>query len=304
MPNKSNSQAYVMLTFVTWGWGCNAIFSKIAVDQISPMMLVSLRWLVVLILLVIVSHRQVVKDWLVIRQNLVYFALMGTLGFTFFNALYYAAGHTTSAINIGIIQGAIPVFVFLGSYLFLRTGMTILQILGVSVTLIGVIVVATKGEFNQLQGLVFNLGDLFMLIACFFYAIYSVGLTRRPNIAPLSLFTLFAGFAFLASLPLWMIEIQYQGLQAPTTTGWIIVALVALIPSLVSQLLYINAVGLVGPGRSGMFVNLVPIFASVMAVFYLGERFENFHAVSLGLVLCGIFLAEFGKKHTVVTTTR
>jgi drug/metabolite transporter (DMT)-like permease len=304
MPNKSNLQAYVMLTFVTWGWGCNAILSKIAVDQISPMMLVSMRWLVALILLVIVSHRQVVKDWLVIRQHLVYFALMGTLGFMLFNALYYAAAHTTSAINIGIIQGSIPVFVFLGSYLFLRTGMTVLQMLGVSVTLIGIIVVATKGEFNQLQGLIFNLGDLFMLIACFFYAIYSVGLTRRPNVAPLSLFTFFAGFAFLASLPLWMIEIQYQGLQAPTTTGWVVVALVALIPSLVSQLLFIHAVGLVGPGRSGMFVNLVPIFASVMAVFYLGEHFENFHAVSLGLVLCGIFLAELGKGHTVQTTTR
>lgn len=304
MPHKANSQAYVMLTFVTWGWGCNAIFGKMAVDQISPMMLVSLRWLGTLILLLIFSHRQLIKDWLVIRQHLIYFAMMGTIGFTFFNALFYAAAHTTSAINIGIIQGSIPVFVFLGSYLFLRTNMTILQILGVSVTLVGVIVVATKGEINQLQGLVFNLGDLFMLIACFFYAIYSVGLTRRPKVAPLSLFTLLAAFAFLASLPLSMIEIHYQGLQAPTATGWIVVALVTLVPSLISQLLFIHAVGLVGPGRSGMFVNLVPIFASIMAVFYLGEHFENFHAVSLGLVLCGIFLAEFGKGNTIQTTIK
>jgi len=293
-----------MLTFVTWGWGCNAIFGKVAVDQISPMMLVSLRWLTVLMVLSIVSHRQVVKDWLVIRQHLVYFALMGTIGFTLFNALYYAAAHTTSAINIGIIQGSIPVFVFLGSYLFLRTRITVLQMLGASVTLIGVIVVATRGEFSQLKGLAFNLGDLFMLIACFFYAVYSVGLTRRPKISPLSLFTLFSGFAFLASLPLWIIEIQYQGLQAPTATGWVIVALVALLPSLLSQLLFIHAVGLVGPGRSGMFVNLVPIFASVMAVFYLGERFENFHAAALGLVLCGIFLAEFGKGSTIKTANK
>jgi drug/metabolite transporter (DMT)-like permease len=70
------------------------------------------------------------------------------------------------------------------------------------------------------------------------------------------------------------------------------------LPSLISQLLYIHAVGLVGPARSGMFVNLVPIFASVMAVFYLDERFEDFHAISLGLVLCGIFLAEFGRENT------
>lgn len=129
-------------------------------------------------------------------------------------------------------------------------------------------------------------------------------MTRRPNIAPVSLFTLLAGFAFLASLPLWIIEIQYQGFQSPTPTGWAIVALVTLLPSLVSQLLFIYAVGLVGTGRSGMFVNLVPIFASVMAVLYLGEHFEDFHAISLGLVLCGIFITEFGKGKNIQTTSQ
>jgi len=302
MPKNANLQAYVMLTFVTWGWGCNAILSKLAVNQISPMMLVSLRWIALLILLLIFSHRQVVKDWSVIRQHLIYFALMGTIGFTFFNALYYIAAHTTSAINLGIIQGTTPIFVFIGSFLFLSKKITTLQILGVSTSLIGVTVVVIRGEFSQLQDLVFNRGDLFMLISCFFYAIYSIGLTRRPNIAPISLFTLLAGFAFLASLPLWVLEIQYQGFQPPTPIGWIIVALITIIPSMMSQLLFIYAVELVGPGRSGMFLNLVPIFASIMAVLYLGENFERFHAISLGLVLFGIFIAEFGKSEKVKIT--
>ncbi|MFT6373002.1 MAG: drug/metabolite transporter (DMT)-like permease [Gammaproteobacteria bacterium] len=107
-----------MLTFVTWGWGCNAIFGRIAVGQISPMMLVSLRWLGVLMLISIFCHKQVIKDSLVNRQHLVYLSLMGTIGFTLFNALFYATAHTTSAINIGIIQGVIPVFIFVGSYFF------------------------------------------------------------------------------------------------------------------------------------------------------------------------------------------
>lgn len=301
---QSNSQAYLLLTFVTWGWGCNAIFGKIAVGEISPMLLVSLRWLGVLILLLVFTHRQLFKDWPVLKQHFGYFALMGTSGYTLFNALYYVSAHTTSAINIGIIQGAIPVFVFLGTYLFLGTRISGVQILGACITLVGVLVVATKGELDQLQYLSLNRGDLFMLIACFFYAAYSIGLTRRPAVSPFSLFTLLAGFAFLTSLPLLLIETQYQGFEMPTTTGWVIVGLVTLLPSLVSQLLFIQAVGLVGPGRSGMFVNLVPIFASIMAVFYLGERFEVFHSVSLGLVLCGICLAEFGKGNTVVLKER
>ena len=299
----SNSQAYLLLTFVTWGWGCNAIFGKIAVGQISPMLLVSLRWLGVLILLLVFAHRQLIKDWPVLKQHLGYFALMGATGFTLFNALFYVSAHTTSAINIGIIQGSIPVFVFLGTYFFLHTRITAVQITGAGITLIGVLVVATKGELNQLQNLSVSRGDLFMLIACFFYAAYSIGLTRRPAVSSFSLFTLLSGFAFLASLPLLLIEVHYQGFELPTVTGWVVVGLVTLLPSLVSQLLFIQAVGLVGPGRSGMFVNLVPIFASIMAVFYLGEQFEVFHGISLGLVLCGIGLAEFGKGSTVVSNT-
>ena len=301
---QSNSRAYLFLIFVTWGWGCNAIFGKIAVGQISPMLLVSLRWLGVLILLLVFAHRQLIKDWPVLKKNLGYFALMGTTGFTLFNALYYVSAHTTSAINIGIIQGSIPVFVFLGTYLFLRTRISAVQIFGAGITLLGVIVVATKGEFSQLQHLDLNRGDLFMLIACFFYAAYSIGISRRPAVSPFSMFTLLSGFALLASLPLLLIEVHYQGFEPPTATGWVIVGLVTLLPSLVSQLLFIQAVGLVGPGRSGMFVNLVPIFASIMAVFYLGEQFEIFHAVSLGLVLCGIGLAEFGKKPSPTTAIK
>ncbi|MFT5658591.1 MAG: drug/metabolite transporter (DMT)-like permease [Gammaproteobacteria bacterium] len=300
MTDKSNSQAYFLLIFVTWGWGCNAIFGKIAVGQISPMSLVSLRWIGVLILLLIFARRQVVKDWPVLRQHLVYLALMGMAGFTLFNALFYVAAHKTSAINIGIIQGSIPVFVFLGTYLFFHTKISSVQITGACITFIGVIIVATKGEITQLLNLTINQGDLFMLLACFLYATYSIGLSRRPDVSPLSLFTLLAGFAFLGSLPLLAIEIHQQGFQAPTTTGWVIAGLVTLLPSFISQLMFIHAIGLVGPGRSGMFVNLVPIFASIMAVFYLGETFEVFHALSLGLVLCGICLAEFGKRHTLL----
>jgi drug/metabolite transporter (DMT)-like permease len=298
---QSNTRAYLSLIVVTWGWGCNAILGKIAVGEISPMLLVSLRWLGLLILLLVFMHRQLIKDWPVLKQHLGYFALMGTMGFTLFNALFYLAAHTTSAINIGIIQGAIPVFVFLGTYLFLRARITAMQIFGAGITLVGVVVVATKGQFSQLQDLDLSRGDMLMLIACFCYAAYSIGLTRRPVVSPFSLLTMLSGFAFLASLPLLLIEVANQGFEMPTTTGWLIAGVAIVLPSLVSQFLFIQAVGLVGAARASMFVNLVPIFAAIMAVFYLGEQFEGFHAVSLGLVLSGIALAELGKGNTALS---
>ncbi len=288
-------RAYLLLTVTTWCWGANAIFGKVAVGEISPMLLVTLRWLGVLILLLLFARKYLVQDWPILRHHLVYVGLMGGIGLTAFNALFYIAAYSTSAINIGILQGSIPVFVLLGSYLIFKNHVTKIQTCGVAVTLVGVFTVASGGNFMGLSGLSGNQGDLLMLLACFLYAGYSLGLSRGPKVSALGLFTLLAGAAFLVSLPLLSYEILADDFKAPTTTGWVVVALVTLLPSFVAQIFFIQSISLIGPGRAGVFVNLVPVFASIMAVFYLQESFEPFHAVSLGLVLGGIWLSEMGK---------
>ena len=101
-PNSHNLTDYILLLITTWGWGCNVIFGNLAVVEISPMQLVSARWLGVSLLLLVFARKYIVRDWPVIRKHLVFVALMGSAGFTAFNGLYYVAAHTTSAINIGI----------------------------------------------------------------------------------------------------------------------------------------------------------------------------------------------------------
>jgi drug/metabolite transporter (DMT)-like permease len=220
---------------------------------------------------------------------------MGSCGFTLFNALFYVAGHHTSAINIGILQGAIPIFVLLGSLLVLRHPFGWIQACGVAVTLCGVIIVASHGDPGELASLQVNRGDGFMLIACFFYSAYSIGLTRRPNVSALGLFAVMAAIAWLVSLPLVGFETWQQGWTAPSPKGWLLALMVTLLPSLIAQIFFIQGVALIGPGRAGVFVNLVPVFASVMAVLFLDEAFELYHALALSMVLGGIWLSEMGK---------
>jgi len=291
-----NTRAYLLLTITTGCWGANVILGKLAVGEISPMLLVTLRWLSVVMLLLIFARKYLIKDWPILRHHLGYICLMGTLGFTAFNALFYIAAHSTSAINIGILQGSIPVFVLLGTFLLRHSRITPTQVFGVAVTLVGVITVASGGDITQLASLTINQGDLYMLIACLFYAGYSIGLSRRPAVSALGLFSSIAMVAFIVSLPLLAIEIGSNEFQAPTVTGWVVVALVSLLPSLIAQVFFIYGVSLIGPGRAGVFVNLVPVFASIMAVVFLQESFEKFHAVSLALVLGGIGLSELGKS--------
>lgn len=288
-----------MLTFTTWCWGLNAIFSKMAVGEISPMQMVTFRWLGVLLILLVFARKHLLRDWPVLRRHPVYLMLMGSLGFTAFNALFYNAGHATSAINIGILQGSIPIFVLLGSFLIFRHRITRVQMGGVSITLLGVVIVASGGDLSELGSLSINRGDLFMLIACFFYAAYSLGLSRRPRVSAQGLFFALAVVAWLTSLPLVAFETYQQGWQMPSTTGWIIVLMITLLPSLIAQIFFIQGVALIGPARAGVFVNLVPVFASIMAVLFLEEAFEAFHAIALFLVLGGIWLSEVGKEKQV-----
>jgi drug/metabolite transporter (DMT)-like permease len=299
MTVNNNLRAYLLLTFTTWCWGLNAIISRLAVGEISPMQLVTVRWLGVVLILAVIARDNIVRDWPILRRHLPFICLMGSCGFTAFNALFYVAGHHTSAINIGILQGSIPIFVLLGSLLVLRQPISLIQAGGVAVTLLGVVIVASRGDPGELLGMSVNRGDLLIVIACFFYAAYSIGLSRRPNVSALGFFAAVAVVAWIVSLPLVAIETYQQGWIAPTPTGWMLVLTVTLLPSLIAQIFFIQGVSLIGPGRAGVFVNLVPVFASIMAVIFLQEVFQAYHALALMLVLGGIWLSEIGKTRQV-----
>jgi drug/metabolite transporter (DMT)-like permease len=288
-------RAVFFLTIATLCWGLNANFSKLAVGEISPMQVVTFRWLGVVLLLLLFARAKIRRDWPLLREHLPFLALMGGLGFTVFNALFYIAGHHTSAINIGILQGAVPIFVLLGGLLAFAHPIRRIQALGVTLTLIGVVIVASGGSLQKLYEFSINRGDLFMLIACVIYAAYSLGLSRSPKASPIALFAVMAFVAWLVSLPLVAIETWLQGWQPPTARGWLIVALITILPSLLAQLFFIYGVKLIGPARASTFYNLVPVFAAIMAVLILNEVFEPYHALSLLLVLGGIWLSEIGK---------
>lgn len=290
-----NGRAYLLLAFTALCWGGNAVFGRMAVGEISPMALVTARWLGVFVLLLLFAHRHLRRDWPVLRPHLFAVAMLGILGFTSFNAIFYIAAHYTTAVNIGILQGSTPMFILMGAFLAYRTRITGLQAAGVALTMTGVVIVGSGGSLARLAALAVNFGDVLMIGACLLYAGYTVALRKRPPASALGLFSVMAFAAFVASLPLVAAEVALGQFQWPTGKGMIIVTLVTLFPSFLAQIFFIQGVTLIGPGRAGVFVNLVPVFASILAVVLLDEPFEAFHAIALSLVLGGIWLSERGK---------
>jgi drug/metabolite transporter (DMT)-like permease len=282
----------LLLTLAAVFWAGNTVAGRLAVGQISPFVLIFLRWLLVLGLLWPLYGRQVRQHWGEVRPRLIGIVVLGALGFTGFNAFYYFAAHYTSAINIGILQGSIPIFVLAGAFLFQGTRASLVQMAGVLVTALGVVVVATRGAPLSILEIDLNKGDLSMLVACALQAFYTVALRDRPNMPGAAFFTLLALIAAVTSVPLIAIEALTTGLQMPSLEGFAIAAWVGIFPSFLSQIFFLRGVDLIGPGRAGVFINLVPVFAAVLAVTLINEPFAAYHGVALVLVIGGIWLAQ------------
>lgn len=293
-PHRATGWAYLLLVVATLAWGGNVVASRLAIGAVSPMALTSLRWVVVVAIFLALGPRRLAREWPALRPHWRFAFVMGAAGYTVFSAMIYIAAYYTEAVNLAILQGAMPAMVMAGALLAHGTRVGSSQIAGVLVTLAGVLVVASKGELEALAALRFNGGDLLMLLGCASYAGYTVALRRRPDVPAMSFFFLMAAGALLASLPLVALEALLGRLQWPTLQGWAVVLFVGLGPSLIAQRAFMRGVELIGPGRAGLFVNLVPVFGAFLSVVLLGERFAFYHALALALVLAGILLAERG----------
>ena len=285
-------QPYLLLTLTTLAWAGNAVASRLAAGHISPMALTALRWVGVVALLAPFMTRPIREAAPVLVPIWRRILVMGGLGFTAFNALMYAAAYHTTAVNIAIFQGAVPVFVLIFGLVAFGTRIGLLQALGTALTLVGVGAIAARGDLQVLRSFSFLIGDVFMLIACASYAVYTLALRDRPKVSGFVFFSVLALAALMISLPLLAWEIAAGEVIWPDLRGFAILLYVTLFPSLLSQIFFMRGVELIGPSRAGLFVNLVPVFGAILGVAILGEPFRWYHAVGLALVLGGIWLAE------------
>jgi drug/metabolite transporter (DMT)-like permease len=282
----------LLLVLTTLIWAGHSIVARLAVGQVEPMTATCLRWLLGLAPILAAARPSLRRDWPTLRAHWPYVLAMGALGYTIFNALFYMAAHRTSALNLSIIQGGVPAFVLLGARAFLGIRFSALQALGAVVTMAGVAAIAAQGDFAKLLALDFNSGDAMMLVAVILYAGYTVALRERPPVSGLTLLAGMAFAAFLSSLPLMIWEMASPGYVWPTPLGLTLLIYVALGPAFSSQMFYMRGIELIGPGRAGVFVNLVPVFGAIMAVALLGEPFQVYHVVALILVVGGIAIAQ------------
>lgn len=285
-----SKNAILLLCLAMLGWAGNTIAGRLSTGEISPMMVVSLRWFIITVFLLVLLNKGIVNSFIAVKGKILWLLLMGGLGMTCFNALFYIAAQNTSAINLGIIQGVMPAIILIGSVLFFKEKVNIVKLSGLLISFFGVVIVVSKGDFQIIISLTVNLGDVVMFLALFFYAGFTLGLRFKPEIDPLVLMAYFSFSALISSIPLVILEAFLGHSQFPSNTNaWLTIIYIAFVPSFLAQIFFIKGVELIGPSQAGLFINILPIFAAILGVVILGESLQFYHFISLVVVLTGVY---------------
>ena len=169
----------LLLCLAMLGWAGNTVAGRMSTGEMSPMVVVFLRWFIISIFLILFLNKNLITSLTLIKGKFVWLCLMGSLGLTGFNALFYIAAQNTTAINLGIIQGSMPAIILLGSVIFFKEAVNGIKFIGLIIAFLGVLVVVSQGKYERLILLSFNYGDLVMLCACFFYSGFTLGLKKN-----------------------------------------------------------------------------------------------------------------------------
>ena len=274
-------------------WSINTVISKMAAGSISPAEIGFFRWAVAAIIFTPFVLPGVWRKRAAIRPLLPRITLLGVLGMVAYQSLAYYAAHYTTATHMGIIGSLTPMMVLALAVFLLGQPLTRGGIWGSLLAIAGVALVVSSGNPAHLASEGLNLGDAMMLLAMLAYAIYNILLKRwpMPALTTVQLLYLQILVAVVFQLPLYLFSPKV-GLNA-NNIG--LVAFAGIMASIAAPVLWMKAVQILGPSRSSMFFNLIPVFTALVAFASLGEPLALYHLIGGVMTIAGLLLAELWK---------
>jgi len=282
---------YLLLTMAVFFWAGNFILGRAFHSEIPPVALAFWRWVGAAMLVTLPALPHLRRDRRALLQNWPAILLLSTLGIAAFNTLAYSGLQYTEAINAFLLQSLMPVLIVLLSFLIFREKVSRLQCVGILVSLCGAVTIIARGEAETLLSLSVNRGDLLVFTAMACYAGYTVMLRKRPHVHPLAFIATTFWLGSLIVFPIYLWETLTVATLELKPTTMLVIGYVMVFPSIVSYLCYNRGVELVGANRAGLFIHLMPVFGSTMAVLFLGEVFRWYHGLGILLIGAGIYLA-------------
>jgi drug/metabolite transporter (DMT)-like permease len=286
-----NDQPYILLCLPSLFWAGNAIVGRLVAGHFPPVTLSVLRWTGAFLIILPFAWRDLQTDWPAIRSKLGVMVVMAICGISCFNTMLYTALEHTTALNALLLQSSTPLFLAGWSLVVLRVRLTLIQLAGILVSLLGVLTIIMHGDLTRLATIELNIGDVLVVLALAIFGLYSALVQKRPVIQQSSFLAFVFGCGALFLLPLLVWELSARPLPEATSLNLFALFYVILFPSTLAYLCYNRGVQLIGPNRSAPFFHLVPVFGSVMAIVFVGESLHLYHVIGYALVLAGIVVA-------------
>ena len=295
---SKDKTAYIFLILATLFWSGNFIVGKAAsLFEIPPFTLNFYRWTFAWLILAPFTLKEIFRKKNYIINNIKLFLILGVTSITVFNSIVYYSLNFTQVISGVLMISTIPVMIIFFCWVFKIEKTNFYQILGIFFSLMGVVVIITNANISKLLNLNFNKGDLWMVVAMFSWAMYSALLRKKKlKLSQISLLQTIISAGLILLLPAYLIEMAL-GYKVDIHLPFILtLTYVVLFPGLASFFFWIKGISIIGSNRSGIFLHLMPIFSTIMAMFIFKEKFMIFHLIGAISIIIGIILSSKGRR--------
>ena len=293
MRNKNNL-AYILLILTTLFWSGNFIVGKAASTyEIPPFSLNFYRWLFAGLILLPFTIKEIIKKKDYILNNVGFFIILGVTSITIFNSTVYYSLYYMQVISGVLMISTIPVWIMFISSILGIEKTNRFQIFGVILSLLGVLFIITKSDLEVIKNLAFNRGDLIMASGMFAWALYSALLKKKTyEISQITLLevVIISGLVFL--VPIYILEMNFGNQIILGMPFVLTLSYVVIFPGLASFFFWIKGIGIIGANRAGVFLHLMPVFGSIMAIVFFGEKFMIYHLLGAIFIIAGITLSN------------
>ena len=283
-------QAYILLAATTLLWAIGIVIARAVHDEIPLIGLSFWRWSAATLILLPIVYSELKSKIHIVKANL---GLLITQGFLIIGGgtlLFYAMNFTT-AINATIVNATQPAITMAFAWLILGDRLKGIQMAGIVSAFVGIGIMISRADWQIISNLKFNTGDLLIIVAIMAYALYSINIRKMPkDISPFTSLSVIFFFGCILILPFYIVETIYLKPFPVSVFNISIILALACLVSIGALIMWNLAISVVGPGRAGMFVNLIPVYGTILAISFLGEKLFIYHVIGITLVGAGIFL--------------
>jgi len=275
-------------------WSGNFIVGKFAtLFEIPPLTLNVLRWISVWIILIPFTYKEIYNNLPYIKKNWIVISFMGVITISTFNSVVYYALNYTQVINAVLMLAAIPAATIVLSSLMKIEKTNIFQILGLLLSIIGIGSIISNGDIEKIISLSFNKGDLWMLVCVITWSLYSTLLKKyKFKFSQFTLIQLMVSVGIIFLIPQFFYE-KSIGLELNLNKAFFLILFyVVMFPAIAAYYCWQKGIEIIGPNRSTMFIQLMPLFSAVMAIIIFKEKFELYHFAGATFILTGIYLSN------------